>query len=197
MSVQRKDPSLVRIYEKQLDQLLASFDINAEVSPHKQVAARLSKVMREVDVWVRGRIIGRQIVVVVECELGSRPLDIGAIDGFVGKLLDLGADRGVLYAASGITPNAVYRAETASNPSVIPVSLEAAPGPRGGPGMRIGWPQPDYAEWMSEEVYRRHITAKQWLPYYAIDEMWEKDQRWAGVVLPEERADYPGASLPP
>jgi hypothetical protein len=180
-----------RTYEEQVAKLLASFDPNATVVHNERVEARLSKVMRQVDVWVRGRIIGQEIIIAVECKLVSRPLDIGVVDEFVGKLLDLGADRGVLYSASGMTPNAVHRAEMAINPSIIPVSLEAAPDRHPGvPGVPTGLDQPDYAGWMSSEIYRRLITSQQWLPYYLRNELWEKDQRWVNVTLPEEHAEF-------
>jgi Restriction endonuclease len=183
----QKGSPLWRIYEEQVAQLLASFDANAEVVHNKRVEARLSCAMRQVDVWVRGKVIGIEVIIVVECKLVSRPLDIGAVDEFVGKLLDLGADRGVLYSASGMTPNAVYRAGNAMNPSVIPVSLEPAPDRQFGvPGVPIGLDEPEYAGWLNTEVYRRLITSSTWLPYYVRGELWTKDQRWANVTLPEE-----------
>ncbi|MDX3101623.1 restriction endonuclease [Nonomuraea angiospora] len=182
----RNSPSW-RTYEEQVAQLLAAFDVEAEVIHNKRIEAKLSKVVRQVDVWARGTIIGQEIVIAVECKLKSRPLEIGAVDEFVGKLLDLGVDRGVLYSASGLTPNAVYRASAASNPSVIPVSLMPAPGPRGVPGLPIGYEDPDYADWLNREIYRSIITSKQWLPHYVRSEFWEKDERWNGVTLPEER----------
>ncbi|MDP4507020.1 restriction endonuclease [Nonomuraea turcica] len=176
---------LWRTYEEQVAQLLATFDAEAEVIHNKRTTAKLSKVVRQVDVWVRGKIIGQEIVIAVECKLKSRPLEIGAVDEFIGKLLDLGADRGVLYSASGMTPNAVYRASAASNPSVIPVSLEPAPGPRSVPGLPMGHEDPDYAEWLNSKVYRWLLMSKQWLPYYVRSELGEKDQRWEEANLPE------------
>jgi hypothetical protein len=46
------------------------------------------------------------------------------VDQFIGKLLDLGADRGVLYSYSGFTNGAVARAIGAASPSVVPIALE-------------------------------------------------------------------------
>lgn len=173
-----------KAYEKQVAQLVAALDVNAEVTHNKLIEGRLSSAMRQVDVWVRGKIIGQEITIAVECKMVSRPLEIGTIDEFVGKLLDLGADRGVLYSASGMTPNAVHRAEGATSPSVILVSLDAAPGPTpyGAPGPPDGLDEPDYPEWLSVEIYRRILVGKQWIESCIRDEYWEPDAKWRDIV---------------
>jgi hypothetical protein len=53
-------PGRGRTYEEQLAELVAALDGNAEVIQNKRVEARLSKAMRQVDVWVRGKIIGQE-----------------------------------------------------------------------------------------------------------------------------------------
>lgn len=120
---------------------------------------------RQVDVWVSGKIIGQEITITIECKMVSRPLEIGVINEFVGKLLDLGADRGVLYSASGMTPNAVHRAEGAISPSIALVSLRLAPSPNpfGAPGPPDGLDEPDYSEWLSAGIYRQILIGKEWI----------------------------------
>jgi hypothetical protein len=179
----KENSPLWQTYEEQVAELVAALDSNAEVTHNKRVEARLSKAMRQVDVWVRGRIIGQEIIVVVECKMVTRPLAIGTVDEFVGKLLDLGADRGVLYSASGMTPNAVWRAQMATNPSIIPVTLEPAP-PRT-PGYPAGFDEADYAGWLNKDRYREHLMAKQWVPWFAGG-MAEEDPRWEDVPRPGE-----------
>jgi Restriction endonuclease len=179
----KEDSPLWQKYEEQVAELVAALDSNAEVIHNKRVEAQLSKAIRQVDVWVRGKIIGQEIIIVVECKMASRPLAIDTVDAFVGKLLDLGADRGVLYSASGMTPNAVWRAQMAMNPSVIPVTLEPAP-PRA-PGYPAGFDEADYAGWLNSERYREHLMAMQWTPWYASG-MAEEDPRWENVPRPWE-----------
>jgi hypothetical protein len=164
-------------YEEQVAALVAALDANAEVIHNKRVKARLSQAMRQVDVWVRGKIIGQEITIVVECKFVSRPLAIGVVDEFVGKLLDLGAERGVLYSSSGMTPNAVWRAMMSTNPSVIPVTLE--PAPTRGPGYPAGYDEADYAGWLDGRIYRELLMAQQWSPWYA--RIRELDPRWEGL----------------
>jgi hypothetical protein len=62
----KKDSPLWRTYEEQVAALIAALDGNAEVVHNKRVEARLSKVMRQVDVWVRGKIIGQDITLTSE-----------------------------------------------------------------------------------------------------------------------------------
>jgi Restriction endonuclease len=172
-------------YEQQVAQLITALDSNAEVMHNKRVRGRLSSVMRQVDVWVHGEIIGQEITIAIECKMTSRPVEIGEVDKFVGKLLDLGAERGVLYSASGMTVNAVYRTEGAVSPSVVPVSLAAAPGPNpyGAPGPPDGLDEPDYPEWLSPRIYRHILTGKRWVQSWVrYDGAWEPDSKWQGLI---------------
>jgi hypothetical protein len=186
--LRKKNSPLWQTYEKQVAALVAALDGNAEVVHNKRVEARLSKVMRQVDVLVRGKIIDQEIIIVLECKLTSRPLDIGVVDEFVGKLLDLGADRGVLYSASGMTPNAVWRAQNAANPSIIPVTLE--PAPARVPGYPAGMDEADYAGWLDSATYRELLMAVSWMPWYLRD-LEVLDPRWEDVacLLEENNED--------
>jgi restriction endonuclease len=173
-----------KAYEEQIAQLVASLDSTAEVTHNKRIEARLSNATRQVDVWVCGKIIGQDITIAVECKMTSRPLEIGAIDEFVGKLLDLGAERGIIYSASGMTPSAVRRAEGATSPSVIPISLEAAPAPSpyGAPGPPDGLDEPDYPEWIDTKIYRQLLIGRQWVQSWIRNDLWELDAKWQDVV---------------
>ena len=51
------------------------------------------------------------------------------IDGFVGKLLDLGAERGIFYSAAGFTDGAIRRADRQRNPNIALEHLDASPAP--------------------------------------------------------------------
>lgn len=195
--INKNSPAWVR-YEQQIAQLIAALDGNAEVVHNKKVKGRLSSVMRQVDVLVRGKIMGQEIMIAVECKMTSRPLEIGAIDEFVGKLLDLGAERGVLYSASGMTTSAVYRAEGASSPSVVPVSLAAAPSPdpHGAPGPPDGLDEPDYPEWLTPSVYRQILTGKSWGQSWIRGDVWQPDSKWSGVNFYDFEELWSGDPIP-
>jgi hypothetical protein len=94
------DP-LWRRYELSVRKLLASVDPTASVRHNHHVPGRLSGSLRQVDVWVTGTVAGIDLNVAVECKRHRRAVDVSTVDQFVGKLLDIGADRGVLYSYSG------------------------------------------------------------------------------------------------
>ncbi|WP_033344534.1 restriction endonuclease [Catenuloplanes japonicus] len=110
-------------YELSITRMLCSLDGGAEVTLNRRVPGVLSGTLRRVDLLARGHVFGTGVTVVVECCQGRRAADIGAVDRFIGKLLDVDADRGVLYSRSGFTPCARARAAAARYPAVMAVSL--------------------------------------------------------------------------
>ncbi|WP_407655644.1 restriction endonuclease [Amycolatopsis rhabdoformis] len=110
-------------YEVSVRELLSALDPDATVRHNAHVQGRLSQVARQIDVWAEGTVIGQRISVAVECKLRRRPADVQIIDAFIGKLLDIGADRGVIYSSSGFSDGANMRAYANRNPSVLPVEL--------------------------------------------------------------------------
>ncbi|GAB7047906.1 restriction endonuclease [Catenuloplanes indicus] len=138
-------------YELSITRLLSSFDGHAEVAVNGRVPGVLSGSPRQVDLLVRGRVFGAGVTVAVECRQARRAADVGVVERFVGKLLDVDADRGVLYSRSGFTRCARARAAAARWPAVMAVSL--------GGGPRI--PRP-----------RREVDP---LPPHGVDEITEAD----------------------
>lgn len=110
-------------YELSITRLLSSFDGGTEVALNGKVHGLLSGVPRQVDLLARGSVFGAGVTVAVEFCQGRRAADIGVVERFIGKLLDVDADRGVLYSRSGFTPCARARAAAARYPAVMAVSL--------------------------------------------------------------------------
>jgi hypothetical protein len=65
----------------------------------------------------RGTVVGLEISVAAECKRYARAIGIGAVDQFVGKLLDLGAERG------GSTPTRASRQLPFVGPSDLPARM--------------------------------------------------------------------------
>ncbi|MFJ6950520.1 restriction endonuclease [Micromonospora aurantiaca (nom. illeg.)] len=103
---------------------LAAIDPNARIRHNVKVPGRLSRIKRQIDVWAIGRIAGMDMTVAVECKRLGRAVNVERVDQFIGKLLDIGADRGMLYSCSGFTPGARNRASCARNPAVLAVETE-------------------------------------------------------------------------
>ncbi|MDR7278721.1 restriction endonuclease [Catenuloplanes atrovinosus] len=110
-------------YQLSITRLLSSLDGNAEVAVDGRVPGLLSGATRRVDLLVRGRVFGTGVTVAVECRHSRRAADVGVVERFIGKLLDVDADRGVLYSRSGFTRCARARAAAARHPAVMAVSL--------------------------------------------------------------------------
>ncbi|MDT0394229.1 restriction endonuclease [Streptomyces edwardsiae] len=116
-----------RAYEKQVADLLTEVDPSASVQHNQMVPGWISGVPRQVDVLVDGSIAGQSVRVVVEAKCRGRRLTIEAVDGFVGRLLDLGAERGIIYSAADFSDGAILRASRQRNPSVALVHVAPVP----------------------------------------------------------------------
>jgi Restriction endonuclease len=66
-----------------------------------------SKTLRQVDVVIRGVVNQYRILVIVECKDEARPVDLGTIEGFVSKIKDVRANKGVMVSTSGFTSAAI------------------------------------------------------------------------------------------
>ncbi|MGX1760378.1 restriction endonuclease [Streptomyces lydicus] len=80
-------------------------------------------MLRQLDALVQGQLAGQPVSIAIEAKRYGRSVSIGTVDEFIGKMLDVGCDRGVLYAAGGFTDGALARASNARNPAVGCVHL--------------------------------------------------------------------------
>ncbi len=172
MPHQRTDPLWAR-YEASVAQLLAALDPGARITHNKAVLGRISQVARQVDVWAEGQVVGLQVSVAVECKHHQRPMDISVVDGFVGKLLDIGADRGILYSYSGFTDGATARAIGSAAPKVMLVALatpEIVVHIGGVPGypadLLVQELTPQWVEELDTESFSRFLSDGQWSKWY-------------------------------
>ncbi|WP_083863316.1 restriction endonuclease [Nocardia exalbida] len=161
-------------YELSVRELLAAIDPGSEVSHNVIVAGQLSGVKRQLDVLARGMVVGVDITVVVECKRHQRPVDIGTMDRFIGKLLDVGADRGILYSYSGFTNSAVQRAIGAKNPFAIAIAVETPEivqqlgGVAGYPAdLMVQDVAPQWIEEMDEDNFARFLKDGEWSKFWS------------------------------
>ncbi|MFJ3204495.1 restriction endonuclease [Streptomyces sp. NPDC086989] len=113
-----EDAAFWLAYEKRVAALVKAIDADASITHNEMHLGELSGVPRQIDALAEGLIAGQKLRVVIEAKCYGRRVSIGTVDEFIGKLLDLGAERGILYAAGGFTQGAVARAERALNPRV-------------------------------------------------------------------------------
>ncbi|MCT9109453.1 restriction endonuclease [Streptomyces mirabilis] len=162
-------------YEQSVRTMLSTLDPAAKVIHNEHVAGRLSGKKRQIDVLATGTVVGQEVTVAVECKRHGRPSTIQLVDQFIGKLLDIGADRGILYSYAGFTSSAVSRAIGSSSPNVSTIALKT-------PGMTVGYiakapglpadllyqdPAPQWVEEMDEDAFRAFLTNGSWNKFWS------------------------------
>jgi hypothetical protein len=98
---------------KELEQIVASIhrsvDPDARVTHNERIRGR-SGERRQLDVTIRKSVGTEEVLVVVECKVYNRPVDIKAVEQFIGMLQDVSAARGVMVSSSGYTKGARSKA---------------------------------------------------------------------------------------
>ena len=102
---------MIAVAEKELDQ-------SSDVAHDARIMGNESGTLRQIDVFARGNVVRAPMNVVIECKHYNRKLGIGKVDELIGKLKDVGAHHGILYAYSGVTEPARKRAAGARMPTV-------------------------------------------------------------------------------
>lgn len=100
-------------YEMQIFEKLKEEFPDSEILKNQKIEVRLSKVKRQIDILVKGTLVGRDILGVVECKNFNEKVDVKVIDGFAGFLEDVGANIGILITNKGFTKGAENRANNA------------------------------------------------------------------------------------
>lgn len=103
-------------FEKRIAEEARRMYPGARVQHNAQVRGLISGKMRQIDVLVTGRVGPHEIMVVIECKWRQRRVDVGVVDSLVGKLQDVAADRGVLFANRVPTEAAMSRMRNATQP---------------------------------------------------------------------------------
>jgi hypothetical protein len=86
---------------------------SATVERNVRVPGRRSGRPRQIDVLVRGRIFGMaDTTLIVDCKRWRTPVDVKAVETFIGMIEDVGADVGMLMTTSGSTGTARERARS-------------------------------------------------------------------------------------
>ncbi|MEU9606394.1 restriction endonuclease [Streptomyces sp. NPDC048057] len=114
-------------FEKRIVEEARRMYPGAQVQHNAHVRGRISGKLRQIDVLVTARVGPHEIMVVIECKWRRRPADVGVVDSLVGKLQDVGADRGVLFANRLPTEAALNRMRNAVQPRLDGYVFELEP----------------------------------------------------------------------
>lgn len=96
-------------FERFVADEVSKLDSNATVEHDAKLQGVHSGIERQIDVLASVRALGATMQVVYECKLYKRAVGIGTVEEFIGKILDLRVDRGVLCVFGNITPSAFHR----------------------------------------------------------------------------------------
>lgn len=116
-SISPGDPEWLT-FEKDVKELLASKDPSATVEHNHKREGKSGRI-RQIDALVTGTVCDEVIEIGVEAKRYGKKVGIGVIDAFVGKCLDTGVDRGVLYSHKGFGKGAIARANAADHPKIM------------------------------------------------------------------------------
>lgn len=84
---------------------------SATVERNVRLPGRRSGRSRQIDVLLRGRIFGMtDATLIVDCKRWRTPVDVKAVESFIGMIEDVGADVGIVMTTAGSTGTARDRA---------------------------------------------------------------------------------------
>jgi len=99
-----------RDYEQEIcDKFQREFN-DCEIIKNGHITGKFSKVPRQIDILIQGKMAGVDLLGIVECKYFSRKVDVKVVDSFIGFLEDVGANFGVIITNEGFSAGAVNRA---------------------------------------------------------------------------------------
>lgn len=83
---------------------------NSVVTHDDKIIGRKSKRMRQIDVSIRSKIAQFDVLIIIDCKDYAEPVDVKAVEEFMGLVEDVGAQQAAIVAAKGFTEAAKTRA---------------------------------------------------------------------------------------
>lgn len=80
------------------------------VTHDDKIMGRKSKRMRQIDVSIRSKIGQFDVLIIIDCKDYAEPVDVKAVEEFIGLVDDVGAQQAAIVAAKGFTETAKTRA---------------------------------------------------------------------------------------
>lgn len=80
------------------------------VTHDDKIIGRKSERMRQIDVSIRSKIGQFDVLIIIDCKDYAEPVDVKAVEEFMGLVEDVGAQQAAIVAAKGFTIAAKKRA---------------------------------------------------------------------------------------
>ncbi len=124
MKGKRSTTAKGRLFETIVAGMYNEPDVKMEQNVYLDARCRGNKKRkkREIDILITGCIAGQPVRIAIECKNWSKKVGSPDIDGFIGKLSDVGIPIGIYVSASGYTPDAIeYAKGTCLAPSTCSI----------------------------------------------------------------------------
>lgn len=97
-------------YENEIFEAFKAAYPNAKISFNQKIVGRYSKIERQIDVLIEGRIAGKKIRLVIDGKYYSKKIDVKEVDSFISMVEDIDAVQGILVTSKGYSEGAINRA---------------------------------------------------------------------------------------
>lgn len=105
-------------WEKYEEEIFNHFEVTypeCDVLKNVHRIGRYSKVDRQIDILIEGRVAGSRVKIVIDGKYFSKKLNVKHIESFIAMLQDIGAEKGILITQKGYSEAAIQRAHNDPN----------------------------------------------------------------------------------
>jgi hypothetical protein len=102
-------------YEKEIAAFFRDAYPDAKVTLDAKLQGRRSGKKRQFDLLIENTILDYSYKTVVEDRFKKRKIDVNAVEAFLNKMIDVGANKGIMISLNGYTDGAIARAHQADS----------------------------------------------------------------------------------
>lgn len=99
-------------YESQIFGKLKKEFPKVKILKNQEIRGLFSKRIRQIDILINGKLIGKQLIGVVECKKFNKKIDVKTVEEFISFIEDVGANIGIMITNIGYTKGAINRIAT-------------------------------------------------------------------------------------
>lgn len=97
-------------YEEEIFENFRHAYPDAKISFNQKILGRYSKIERQIDVLIEGRIAGKNFRLIIDGKYYSKNIDVKEVESFLGMIKDVDAVQGLLITSRGYSQAAINRA---------------------------------------------------------------------------------------
>ena len=109
-NLQKKNKMDWRKYEFEIFDTFKRVYPNTTIKFNQKIKGRFSKVDRQIDILIEGRIAGKKFRLVIDGKYYSKKIDVTQVDSFISMVEDIEAVQGILITSRGYSKAAINRA---------------------------------------------------------------------------------------